>query len=237
VSQPQERKASIPAPGKVDASLGEFWVENPWSIVAQGHNLSAFERNRVYFNVAGPGGGRDFLDVSHLSGADSDGDGRCVVAADFRNNGKQDLVVRQVGGGALLFYENNLPTGNYLKVSLRGRPEKGSDLLNSGGQTPFPAGGRKSNRLGIGARLTAQVQGQNLVREMYPVNSFRSQMPNIVHFGLGKARTVKQLTIHWPSGEKQVLTSLAGNRHIVITEGAKGAAAVREVQPGKVIPP
>jgi hypothetical protein len=216
VSQPQERKASIPAPGKVDASLGEFWVENPWSIVAQGHNLSAFERKRVYFNVPGPEGGRDFLDVSHLSGADSDGDGRCVVAADFRNNGKQDLVVRQVGGGALLFYENNLPTGNYLKVTLRGR---------------------KSNRLGIGARLTAQVQGQNLVREMYPVNTFRSQMPNLVHFGLGQARTVKQLTIHWPSGEKQVLTSLAGNRHIVITEGAKGPAAVRTVRPGEVIPP
>jgi hypothetical protein len=216
VSQPQDRKASIPAPGKVDASLGEFWVENPWSIVTQGHNLSAFERNRVYFNVPGPGGGRDFLDVSHLSGADSDGDGRCVVAADFRNNGKQDLVVRQVGGGALLFYENNLPTGNYLEVSLRGR---------------------KSNRLGIGARLTARVRGQNLVREMYPINSFRSQMPNIVHFGLGSARRVERLTVQWPSGQKQVLTNLAGTRHIFITEGAKGPAAVRTVRPGEVIPP
>jgi hypothetical protein len=216
VSQPQDRRASIPAPGKVDASLGEFWVENPWEIVTRGHNLSAYERNRVYFNVPGPGGGRDFLDVSHLSGADSDGDGRSVVAADFRNNGKQDLVVRQTGGGALLLYENNLPTGNYLKVSLRGR---------------------KSNRLGIGARLTARVRGQNLVREMYPFNSFQSQMPNLVHFGLGKAPTVKQLTILWPSGQKQVLTDLAGNRHIVVTEGAKGPGAVRTVRPGEVIPP
>jgi hypothetical protein len=216
VSQPQDRRASIPAPGKVDASLGEFWVENPWEIVTRGHNLSAYERKRVYFNVPGPEGGRDFLDVSHLSGADNDGDGRSVVAADFRNNGKQDLVVRQTGGGALLLYENNLPTGNYLKVSLRGR---------------------KSNRLGIGARLTARVRGQNVVREMYPFNSFQSQMPNLVHFGLGKAPTVKQLTILWPSGQKQVLTGLAGNRHIVVTEGAKGPGAVRTVNPGEVIPP
>ncbi len=217
MSQPQDRKASIPAPGKVDASLGEFWVENPWEIVTRGHNLSAFERKRVYFNVPGPGGsGRDFLDVSHLSGADNDGDGRCVVAADFRNNGRQDLVLRQTGGRALLLYENNLPTGNFLKVSLRGR---------------------RSNRLGIGARLTARVRGQNVVREMFPLNSFQSQMPNLVHFGLGEARTVERLTILWPSGQKQVLTGLAGNRHVVVTEGAKGSGAVRTVRPGKVMPP
>ena len=236
MSQPQDRRASIPAPGKVDASLGEFWVENPWEIVTRGHNLSAYERNRVYFNVPGPGGSRDFLDVSHLSGADSDGDGRCVVAADFRNNGKQDLVVRQVGGGALLFYENNLPTGNYLKVSLRGRPERGSDPLKTRGQTPFP-GGRKSNRLGIGARLTTSISGRELTRELYPLNSFHSQMPSRVHFGLGDASKVDRLTVRWPSGTVQIFEDLNADRHVVITEDRAGAAAVEAVIPGQVIPP
>ena len=212
MSQPTQRSGCCLAPGSVDETLGEFWTENPWNIVKEGHNLSAYERHRTWLNL----GGAQFLDVSFLSGTDNEGDGRCVVAADFRNNGRLDLAVRNVGGVPLWLYANEFPQQHYLEVSLRGVT---------------------SNRLGIGARLTAQVQGQNLVREMYPVNTFRSQMPNIVHFGLGKARTVKQLTIHWPSGEKQVLTGLAGNRHIVITEGAKGAAAVREVQPGKVIPP
>ena len=82
----------------LDAKLGEFWVGNPWEIVQHGHNLSAFERNRVYLNV----GGRDFLDVSHLSGADTTATAAAVVAADFRNTGMPDLIVRQVGGGPLL---------------------------------------------------------------------------------------------------------------------------------------
>ena len=60
VSQPCNRAAKIAAPGEVDKALGEFWVENPWDIIKKGHNLSAFERNRVFLNVRG----RDFLDIT-----------------------------------------------------------------------------------------------------------------------------------------------------------------------------
>jgi hypothetical protein len=209
VSQPCNRAAAIAAPGEVDKSLGEFWVENPWDIIKKGHNLSAYERKRTWMNL----GGKNFLDVSFLSGADSDGDGRAVVAGDFRNIGRLDLVVRQVGGGPLLLYENQFPQKHYLKVTLRGT---------------------RSNRLGIGARLTAIVDGRQLVREMYPLNSFRSQMPNIVHLGLGDATKVERLTIRWPSGEKQVLRDIVGDRHIVVEEGRDG---IEEVVPGRTIRP
>jgi hypothetical protein len=216
VSQPSNRNAKIAAPGKVDTTLGEFWVENPWDIVESGHNLSAYERKRVYLNVAGQNG-RDFLDVSYLSGADSEGDGRSVVAGDLRNNGRLDVILRQVGGGPLLIYENNFPQRHYQEVSLRGT---------------------RSNRLGIGARLVATTsREQRIVREQFPVNSYRSQMPNIVHFGLGDADRVERLEIQWPSGVKQVLTNLAANRHIVVEEGKEGEAAVETVVPGKPIRP
>jgi hypothetical protein len=219
VSQPCDRGAAIGAPGKVDESLGEFWVSNPWDIVKNGHNLSAFERNRTWLNV----GGSDFLDVSFLTGADSDGDGRSVVATDFRNNGRQDLLVRQTGGGALLLFENQFPQRHYLKVSLRGRPG--------------PSGGPSSNRLGVGARLVAEVQGRQIVREMYPVNSYRSQAPNQVHFGLGDAASVERLTIRWPSGKVQVLQNLSADAHIVIDEGKEGSAAIETVVPGRTVQP
>ncbi len=209
MSQPCDRGAAIPAPGAVDKTLGEFWVENPWDIVRKGHNLSAYERNRTWMNVAGQG----FLDVSYLTGADSDGDGRCAVAADFRNVGMQDLVVRQVSGGPLLLFENHFPRRHYLKVSLRGT---------------------KSNRLGIGARLVATVGGQNLVRELYPVNSFRSQAPAMVHFGLGDRERVERLTIRWPSGAEQVLTDVRGDRHVVVEEGKDEPETV---VPGQTIRP
>lgn len=212
MSQPFNRSARIDAPGKLDKKLGEFWVENPWDITGAGHNLSAFERNRAYLNV----GGTDFLDISYLSGADNDGDSRAVVAADFRNIGRQDLVLRQVGGGPLTIYENRFDTGHYLKVSLRGT---------------------KSNRQGIGARMTAIVGGRQVVRDMYPVNSFQSQAPSIVQFGLGESENVDKLVIRWPSGEEQVLVDLAGDRQIVVEEGLPQDQAVETVVPGQTIRP
>jgi hypothetical protein len=210
VSQPCNRSAAVGKPGKLDESLKEFWVGNPWEIIAHGHNLSAFERKRAYLNVKG----KAFLDISYLTGADNDGDGRAVVAADFRNVGMMDLIVRQAGGGPLLLYENRLPRKHYLKVSLRGR---------------------KSNRQGIGARVTAVVKGQQLVRELYPSNTFRSQSPNIVHLGLADQQVVDRLTIRWPSGKVQVLEGVKGDRHIVVDEGKDGAEAIETVVPGRTI--
>jgi hypothetical protein len=212
VSQPWHRGACCPLPGQLDPALNEFWSENPWDIIKQGHNLSAYERKRAFLNVRG----RDFLDISALTGADGDGDGRCVVAGDFRNNGQLDLVLRQAGGGPVLLYENHFPRRHYLEVSLRGR---------------------SSNRLGIGARLTAVVEGQPLVRELYLLNSFRSQMPSVVHFGLGEATRVERLTIRWPSGREQHLTDLAADRHIVVDEAVEGNAAVETVTPSRTIAP
>jgi hypothetical protein len=202
----------VTLPNELDRSLGEFWVENPWELTARGYNLSAYERKRIYWNVQGG----NFLDISHLTGADGDGDGRSVVAGDFRNNGQLDLVVRQAGGGPLLLYENQFPRRHYLEVSLRGR---------------------QSNRLGIGARLTAVAGDRPVVRELFPHNSFQSQMPSVAQFGLGDATRVDRLTIRWPSGRVQELTDLVADRHIVVDEDKEGTDAVSTVQPGQRIAP
>src|SRR5262249_26991232 len=149
-------------------------------------------------------------------GADSDGDGRAVVAADFRNIGMLDLIVRQAGGGPLLLFENRLPRKHYLDVRLRGHA---------------------SNRQGIGARLTAVVKGQQQAAGPYPANSFSSQTPNVVHFGLADAEAVESLTIRWPSGKVQVLKDLKGDRHILVDENKDGNDVVETIVPGQPIAP
>jgi hypothetical protein len=212
VSQPFKRGATIPAPGNVDSTLGEFWVNNPWDIVSHGHNLSAYERKRTFLNLEG----RNFLDLSFVAGTDSDGDGRSVVAGDFRNDGRLDLVVRQVGGGPLLLFENQLPRAHYLTVSLRGR---------------------QSNRLGIGARVSAQTGKLTQTRELYPQNGFRSQQPSRVHLGLGNSAQVDLLTIHWPSGRTQQLHDISADRHIIIDEQSEGSDAIEQVTPGQTVLP
>ena len=87
------------------------------------------------------------------------------------------------------------------------------------------------------ARLTAIVNGQRLVREMNPLNSYRSQMPNLVHFGMADAERVERLEVRWPSGKTQVFTDLPADRHIVVDEEKEGAAAVETVAPGQTIQP
>ena len=194
MSQPWNRAAIVPAPRAPDEKLGEWWVDNPWRITDGGYNLSAYERNRTYLNVPGEG----FHDISRLTAADSTGDGRAVVAADLTGDGMQDLLVRQVGGGPLLLFENRFPKAGWLVVSLRGT---------------------ESNTHGIGARLTAEVDGRRIVRECYPHNGYKCQGQVDVHFGLGTADKLERLTIRWPSGREQVLSDVQANRHIIVTEG------------------
>jgi hypothetical protein len=124
-----------------------------------------------------------------------------------------ELLVRQVGGGPLLLYENHFPPAHYLKITLRGR---------------------QSNRLGIGARIRVQLADRTIVRELYPHNGFASQMASLVHVGLGDATVADRLTIRWPSGTRQSLTQVAADQHLVIEEGRAGSEVV---VPGQTIDP
>jgi len=188
--------AICPAPIEPDKRMKDWWVENPWQIAAKGKSLSGYERNRIYISSRG----EEFFEVSGLTGgADSDGDGRAVVPLDFNGDGMQDLIVRQAGGGSFLMFENRLPKANWLEVSLAGK---------------------KSNTLGIGARLTVEISGLKIVRELYPHNTFKSQAPASAHFGLGKATKVDRLTIRWPSGLVQELKDVPANRRLRIEESA-----------------
>lgn len=195
MSQPFDRKAILAAPGTPDLGLGEFWIGNPWLFTPAKRNLSAYERNRVFLNA----GAGQFLDISYLSGADSDGDGRTAVPTDVDRDGRQDLFVRQVSGGPVLLFENHLSAGHYLTVSLRGTT---------------------SNRLGVGAEITAEVGKRKLVRELYPTCSFLSQQPYEVHFGLGDATEIDRLAVRWPSGKVDTFRHVPVDRHVRLTEGS-----------------
>ena len=180
-------------------------MASPWKFPDSGENLSAYERNGIHLN-AGDG---NFFDISYLTGADSTGDGRSVVSFDMTGDGMPELLVRQAGGGPLLVFENRFPKSNWLRVSLRGV---------------------KSNSLGIGSKLVCEAGGQRICRELYPIINFLSQSPASLHFGLGDAEKVDRLTIEWPSGEKQILTNLPINSHVLIHESNP---KVNTIVPGK----
>jgi hypothetical protein len=194
VSRPTNRNARIAEMGEVDSEAGEFWVENPFQVAATGHNLSAFERNRLFLNI----GGQEFLDASFASAADIDSDSRSVVAADFDGDLAQDLLVVSVGGGPVRLFLNRLPPANRLRVDLQGV---------------------ESNRSGIGSRIVAEIGDRQLVRDVFPANGAMGQGPVEMILGLGTAERVDRLSIRWPTGSTQSFTDLPANGRITVTEG------------------
>ena len=167
-------------------------MENPWQPTE--HNLSAYERNRILLNTRDGG----LADISHASGgADLDSDSRSVVAGDFDNDGMPDLLIRSSGGGPLRMFQNRLPTANWIRVTLRGT---------------------KSNSSGVGARLTAEIDGRKVTREMQKPNCFLGQSPAEVTFGLQSAEQIDKITIQWPSGTHQTFQAIQANGHYRLIE-------------------
>jgi len=60
--------------------------------------------------------------------------------------------------------------------------------------------------------------GRKQMAERVAGSGYLSQDDGRMHFGLGAATRVDKLTIHWPSGREQVLSNLAVDRILKVTE-------------------
>jgi len=195
-AQPFNIEVRHAAPRAVDASVKEFWLENPFDFERlKGFNLSMFERNRLYMNR----GGNQFADVSFASAIDLDSDPRAVAVGDLNEDGAPDLIVRNVGGGPLRVFLNATAGASAVHIRLRGR---------------------RSNAGGIGARLWLEdAAGRVQYREHFPQNSLLAQNANETVFGIGNRPGPFQLRILWPSGAEQRVVVESG-RH-VLTEPSR----------------
>ena len=79
MTQPTDRLKDLPPIGELDAERGEFWIENPWKMNNRPLNISAYEPNQVFLGF----GSDRFIEIGHLTTADSDGDGRGAMIADI----------------------------------------------------------------------------------------------------------------------------------------------------------
>ena len=63
MSQPLDRSVNHEARGQLDEEAGEIWVGNPFALIQEKNNLSAFEANRLFINL----GDLEFYDASFAS--------------------------------------------------------------------------------------------------------------------------------------------------------------------------
>lgn len=132
--------------------------------------------------------------------------GRGAAYGDFDNDGDLDLLIMTNNGAARLLRNDN---GNQ------------NDLLR------VKTVGTKSNRDGIGARLTLKTAaGAQLTSYVKTGSSYCSQSEFPVTFGLGKADPAKamRLEIAWPSGQVDVIPDVKPDQSITVQEG-KGITA------------
>ncbi len=116
----------------------------------------------------------------------------CGVA-DFNGDGRLDVVVLALGSRPELWQNETASDRHWLIVRLAGT---------------------KSNRDGIGARVTVGDQ----VRTMTTAVGYASSSHAGVHFGLGSAGGPVRVEVQWPSGVRQVLEDVKTNQVLEIKE-------------------
>jgi tetratricopeptide (TPR) repeat protein/peroxiredoxin len=174
--------------------------EQGWSaineLIRADGTWSGFERNVFYAN------NRDgtFSDVSGAVAMDFIEDGRAFALADFDQDGRQELFLKNRNGLQLRVLKNvmeNLPPS----IAFRLR-------------------GTKSNRDAIGAAITVETASGRQTRMLQAGSGFLSQHSKEIFFGLGEAPGSVTASILWPSGLRQNLHALPLNHRIWVEEGS-----------------
>ena len=129
--------------------------------------------------------------------------GRGAAYGDYDGDGDLDILVTTNGGEARLLRNDGGNRSHYLRVRTVGM---------------------RSNRDGIGARVTVTPAGGGKQWGLVKTgSSYCSQSELPVTFGLGAATRAARVEVAWPSGQVDVLTDVAADRAITVEEG-KGLA-------------
>lgn len=165
------------------------------------HHFHYAESNAVFRNL----GNGQFADVSATAGADflRPAPYRGLAYGDLFNDGRIDLVVTALGGPVRVFRNVTETHNHWILLKLVGT---------------------KSNRMGIGAQIRITTDdGRRQYNEATTSTGYAASSDPRVHFGLGTSRTVREIEIRWPSGTRQLLHDVTGDRLVVVTEPRSGS--------------
>lgn len=142
---------------------------------------------------------------------------RALAAGDVDNDGDLDLLVTNNRAGVNLLLNEGSPRRSVGGSSGAGRGD--AESTAGGNALMVRVIGTKSNRSGIGTRLTLTTGGHRQLREVQSGSSYLAQHDLRAHFGLGVAMVSERLEIRWPSGAREVVENLPANHVITVREG------------------
>ncbi|QDH77766.1 RNA-binding protein [Echinicola soli] len=152
------------------------------------HNYMFKNNGDLTFDKVSKSWGLDYL--SNSNGA---------AYADLDNDGDLDLVVNNINLEAFIFENQaNMQLSNsYLKIKLNGE---------------------KSNKFGLGTKVTLYDEGKTLFQEQMPARGYQSSVSPVLHFGLGETEFIDSLQVKWLGGKALTVRNIATNQLITLNE-------------------
>ena len=163
------------------------------------HNISDIDpigtyaqRNQVFMNQKG----RAFIDRSATMLKQKQVS-RGSAFGDLDNDGDIDIVVSNLNDHPVILWNVTEHTNNWFILKLIGTSD---------------------NQSAIGTRVKIKIDQQIQIREVKSGSGYLSQSDLRLHFGLGQAKQIDQLEIHWPNGTTQQLNRVPGNQILTVTQ-------------------
>jgi enediyne biosynthesis protein E4 len=173
------------------------------------HLSSGYMEPRLLYHNNGNG---TFADITAYAGPgfSTVSSARGLAVGDFWNDGRMSVLINNV----------------YAKPSL---------LVNAtqykNHWVAFKTVGTRSNRDGIGAKISVKAGGRTLVDEVRSGSSYISQNDLRVHFGLGLAAKIDGVEVRWPNGLVEHFDNLGVDAIHVIKEGSGVASGTGPKKP------
>jgi len=154
------------------------------------------EPNLLFHGAAGP----RFEEVTPRGGTKQllIGTSRAAAFGDIDNDGGIDIVV--VNRDARPYLLRNVVTGRGHWAMLRVLDEHGRDAL--------------------GAELTMTVGARTIRRDVRAAYSYMASNDPRVHVGLGKETTVRDISVRWPTGQRERFGDILADKIVVLRRGA-----------------
>jgi enediyne biosynthesis protein E4 len=123
---------------------------------------------------------------------------RGMATGDLWNDGQIAIVTNNMNQTPSLLVNSIRPSHHWVEFRLKGG---------------------KSNRDGIGSKITLHAGGRDRVDEVRSGSSYISQNDLRVHFGLGETAQIEYVEIRWPSGQIERFENVAADGIRVLNEG------------------
>jgi enediyne biosynthesis protein E4 len=175
------------------------------------HLAAGYQEPRLLYHNNANG---TFTDVSAAAGPafTAVSSARGLAVGDLWNDGRQSVVINNVYAKPSLLV-NSMKYGNHW--------------------VEFKTVGTRSNRDGLGAKITVKVGKRTLVDEVRSGSSYISQNDLRVHFGLGPATKIDAIEVRWTSGLIERFDNLPVDAIHTLMEGAGTAVPAVATTPKK----